>query len=299
MPDAKISVTKWSAPATSSSNVGKVYGTYTTDTEKKAAEANDWLLPQHRAPTPTATKVASTVKAPVPAVAAPADIPTTATSTVSTPAGSATGSAPKIVPEPAKLQLPTIPKIPGADKAGILLGAGPKFVSNTITKYTAMVPPFVPGLVINVGMVAGAISAIKAVASINPSQLLSQLTENIAGDLKGQMGELLSSVEAASNTLNDVKGQIDSIENTVENVKAGAESAVGEVTSAVDGVQSAVSDAESVADNVANNINSVGNIAETVKNEAQSAVSSTLQSAETVAQNTVASAASNITKTKI
>lgn len=89
-----------------------------------------------------------------------------------------------------KLDLPAVPKIPGLDKAGILLGAGPKFVSEKITKYTTIVPPFAPGLKVNMAMVGGAVAIISALSSGNPSAILKSLAEDMVGDaVKGALDQ--------------------------------------------------------------------------------------------------------------
>ncbi len=252
MPDAKPNVPKVAAP---SPNVGKVYGTYVTETEKKAAAANDWLLPKDKA-AEAARSTASSVKSPVAKLAAPAapaanavkagtSAVSNATSAVSEKAAAATGNITGKASELTgnltnKLQLPQVPNFPALDKGGIMLGAGPKFVANTVTKFSSIVPPFVPGLVMNVGMIAGAISVVKSMGSINPSQLLSQLTSNIAGDLKDQAGGLLKSATDAAGGLGDIKNQVAGLESAASGIVDSAKSAAGGIESAVSDVASNV-----------------------------------------------------------
>ena len=121
-----------------------------------------------------------------------------------------------------KLNLPPVPKIPGLDKAGILLGAGPKFIANKITKYTTIVPPFAPGLKINMAMVGGAVAIISALSSGNPSAILKSLAEDMTnqavGDLKNQAGDIANNAldqTGLSGAQDQLKGIQDSATNTV------------------------------------------------------------------------------------
>jgi hypothetical protein len=105
------------------------------------------------------------------------------------------------------LQFPKLPEFPGIDLAGINLGAGPKFVAEQIAKYKSIVPPFVPGLKINMGMAMAAISVIKAAMSANPSELLKHLLSSVVDDLKSQaLGELNKAVDSTG--VNNIQGQL-------------------------------------------------------------------------------------------
>jgi uncharacterized protein YjbJ (UPF0337 family) len=132
-----------------------------------------------------------------------------------------------------------MPKIPGLDKAGILLGAGPKFIADKITKYTTIVPPFAPGLKINMAMVGGAIAVISALSSGNPSAILKSLAEDLVseavGELKNQAGDMVKG--ALDQT--GISGMQDQLKGIQESV-AGA---TGAVEGAISGATGAVSDA--------------------------------------------------------
>lgn len=110
------------------------------------------------------------------------------------------------------LEFPKIPQFPGADKIGITLGAGKQFVTEQVTKFQTIVPPFAPGLKINMGMAAAALSVIKAAMSANPSELLKHLLSSVVDDLKSQaIGELKTAIDStgANNLQNQVSGVVD------------------------------------------------------------------------------------------
>ena len=136
-----------------------------------------------------------------------------------------------------KLNLPAMPKIPGLDKAGILLGAGPKFIADKITKYTTIVPPFAPGLKINMAMVGGAIAIISALSSGNPSAILKSLAEDLVseaiGDLKNQAGDAVKGAleqTGVSGMQDQLKGIQDSISGATSAVTDAANTSVGGLT---------------------------------------------------------------------
>jgi hypothetical protein len=137
-----------------------------------------------------------------------------------------------------------------------MLGAGPKFLAQTLPKYTSIVPPYVPGLTISFGTIAGALAIIKSLASANPTQFLNQLTAGFVGDLKGQASALLQTAKDTSG-ISDLQNQVSGIQGTVQaatsgnsltsvaqeagipTTVAGAESDVG-IPTTVSGVASAV-----------------------------------------------------------
>jgi uncharacterized protein YjbJ (UPF0337 family) len=132
-----------------------------------------------------------------------------------------------------------MPKIPGLDKAGILLGAGPKFIADKITKYTTIGPPFAPGIKINMAMVGGAIAIISALSSGNPSAILKSLAEDLVseavGELKNQAGDM-------------VKGALDQtgisgMQDQLKGIQDSVAGATGAVEGAISGATGAVSDA--------------------------------------------------------
>jgi hypothetical protein len=122
-----------------------------------------------------------------------------------------------------------MPNFPGLDAAGITLGAGPKFVAQKIAKLKTIVPPFAPGLKINMGMIAGALAIIQAMSSGNPSALLKQLTANIADDLKNQVGDMTQNAISGTG-VSDIQSQVQGIQGNIQNA---ASDATGDVKDAV------------------------------------------------------------------
>lgn len=120
-------------------------------------------------------------------------------------------------------------QIPGLDKAGILLGAGPKFIADTIVKYQTIVPPFAPDLKINMAMVGAAISIAKSSASGNvgdiAESLLEDLKESAAGTLQDQ---IQSQIDAAK----DVSGT-NALESGFNNLQSQANITTGNVQDAI------------------------------------------------------------------
>lgn len=108
------------------------------------------------------------------------------------------------------LQFPKLPQFPGIDLAGINLGAGPKFIGEQIAKFKTLVPPFVPGLKINMGMALAAISILKAAMSTNPSELVKHLLDGVVSDLKNQAaGQLQNAIDSTG--VNNLQGQINNV----------------------------------------------------------------------------------------
>ncbi len=119
-------------------------------------------------------------------------------------------SMPKIDLNLTGLNFPKLPEFPGIDLAGINLGAGPKFIAEQIAKYKSIVPPFVPGLKINMGMALAAVSVIKAAMSANPSELLKHLLSSVVDDIKGQaLGQLQTAIDSTG--VNNLQGQLNSV----------------------------------------------------------------------------------------
>lgn len=85
------------------------------------------------------------------------------------------------------LNFPKIPEFPGLDMAGLYLGAGPKFIGEQIAKYKSIIPPFVPGLKIDMGTALAAMSVIRALMKSNPSDLLKHLLSQVVDDIAGQV----------------------------------------------------------------------------------------------------------------
>jgi hypothetical protein len=115
------------------------------------------------------------------------------------------------------LQFPKLPEFPGIDMAGINLGAGPKFIGEQIAKYKTIVPPFAPGLKINMGMAAAAISVLKAAMSANPSELVKHLLSGVVDDLKSQVGDQLKGA-LDSTGANNLKSQVGGVEGQLSGV---------------------------------------------------------------------------------
>jgi hypothetical protein len=90
------------------------------------------------------------------------------------------------------LEFPKIPGFPGIDLIGINLGAGKKFIAEQIAKYKLIIPPFAPGLKINMGVALAALSVIKAAAEVGPGELIKHLLSNIVDDLKQQVQDQLA-----------------------------------------------------------------------------------------------------------
>jgi hypothetical protein len=120
------------------------------------------------------------------------------------------------------LQLPKIPPFPGIDLAGINLGAGPKFIAEQIAKFKTLVPPFVPGLKINMGMALAAISILRAAMSANPSELVKHLLDGVVSDLKNQVaGQLQSALDSTG--VSGIQNQINGVQSQVNGVIGGAQ----------------------------------------------------------------------------
>lgn len=230
-------------------NVGKVYGTYITDTEKRAAEANDWLLPKDRvnSATSSVTKKITPLKAPD-VSGKTASVTDGVTEKIS---GITTDATEKVGELTGKFKTVTLPKWPAIGKAGILLGAGPKFVSETVTKYTSIVPKFIPRVPLSVGSVVGAAKLIQSVASANPTDFVKQVMGDAVGGLKDQ-------IASATNIVSDVQGQISDAQNLAQDTVDGALSTVNAAESTA---STAISDATSV---VSSNISST--VEQTTKN---------------------------------
>jgi len=119
-------------------------------------------------------------------------------------------SMPKIDLSLTGLKFPKLPEFPGIDLAGINLGAGPKFIAEQIAKYKSIVPPFIPGLKINMGMALAAVSIIKAALSANPSELLKHLLSSVVDDIKGQaLGQLQTAINSTG--INNVQDQLNGV----------------------------------------------------------------------------------------
>lgn len=119
-------------------------------------------------------------------------------------------SMPKLDLSLTGLNFPKLPEFPGIDLAGINLGAGPKFIAEQIAKYKSIVPPFIPGLKINMGMALAAVSVIKAAMSANPSELLKHLLSSVVDDIKGQaLGQLQTAIDSTG--VNNLQGQLNGV----------------------------------------------------------------------------------------
>lgn len=90
------------------------------------------------------------------------------------------------------LEFPKLPEFPGIDLIGINLGAGKKWIAEQIAKYKSIIPPFVPGLKINMGVALAALSVIRAAAQVGPGELLKHLLSNIVDDLKQQVQDQIA-----------------------------------------------------------------------------------------------------------
>lgn len=129
------------------------------------------------------------------------------------------GNVSSMIPSSLKLeglQFPKLPEFPGIDMAGINLGAGPKFIAEQIAKYKTIVPPFVPGLKINMGMALAAVSILKAAASGGAGELVKHLLDGIVSDLKSQVaGQINSAIDSTG--INNVQGQLNGVIGDAKN----------------------------------------------------------------------------------
>lgn len=135
-----------------------------------------------------------------------------------------------------KITFPKVTNFPGLDQAGITLGAGPKFMAETIAKYKTIVPPFAPGLKLNMAMIGGAVAIIKTLSSGNPAALLQQITKNFADDIKAQAGAALNASVDTSG-IDNIKDQVQGLEQSVttaaENIQSATTNTTGDVISQV------------------------------------------------------------------
>lgn len=105
------------------------------------------------------------------------------------------------------LEFPKLPAFPGLDMAGLTLGAGPKFAAEQISKYKSIIPPFAPGLKINMGIALAAMSVIRALMKSNPSDLLKHLLSQVVDDIAGQVMDQVN--DAIDQTgINDALGKV-------------------------------------------------------------------------------------------
>lgn len=194
---------------------------------------SNFNVPQIKAPsTPSPKKVVqetkNTLKSSLPSIQAPnASIGSNIGKSVAVAAISSIG-APKALPikKLPDFKLPAVPKFPGMGKAGILLGAGPKFISGTISKFTSIVPPFAPGLTISAGAI-GAISAVVAASKQNPGDFLKQLTANISSEVTNEISNQINLPDVPTtdsviaqleqSSTNQVQSAVDSVTDTTSN----------------------------------------------------------------------------------
>ena len=132
------------------------------------------------------------------------------------------------------LKLIDMPSFPGLDKAGILLGAGPKFIAEKITKYTTIVPPFAPGIKINMAMIGGAIAIISALSSGNPGAILKSLVEDMVdkavGDIKNQVGDAVTGAIDRTG-VSKIQDQMQGIQGNIQNASSDATGLVQDTVS--------------------------------------------------------------------
>jgi hypothetical protein len=102
-------------------------------------------------------------------------------------------------------------KLPAIGLSGILLNAGPETLTNVIPSLQAIVPKWVPGLTINIGMIAGAISAAKALASGGISGVLDGLVDSVVGDATSAV------TGAVNGVVGSATGLVDNAKNTATN----------------------------------------------------------------------------------
>ncbi len=109
------------------------------------------------------------------------------------------------------IKFPKFPGFPGLDLIGINLGAGAKWIAETLLKYKIIVPPWIAGLKINMGIALAAIAVIKAAIETSPSAVLKHLLSTIVSDIKDQaLSQLQTAInEAGSDIKSQISGAID------------------------------------------------------------------------------------------
>lgn len=80
-------------------------------------------------------------------------------------------------------EIPKIPDFPALGEIGMYLGAGPKFIAEKVAEYTALVPPFIPNVPMNIGQIAAVASLISQMMKTNPSEFLKELLKSVQQDL--------------------------------------------------------------------------------------------------------------------
>lgn len=117
------------------------------------------------------------------------------------------------------LEFPKIPEFPGLDLIGIYLGAGPKYIAEKLAKYRLIIPPFLPGLKINMGMVLAAASVIQAIVKVGPGEILKHLLSQVAQDITGQIMEQVN--DAIDKT--GINDRIDQVKDQLGGILSGAQ----------------------------------------------------------------------------
>jgi len=109
---------------------------------------------------------------------------------------------------------------PSMDMIGIALGAEKEQLLK-IAQAKLVVPPWVPGLKINLGMIAGALKIIKEISSFNPSELLKQITDAIKEDIAEEVSNLKDStgISDIQNQVKDAVGKITDAQNSINQVQ--------------------------------------------------------------------------------
>jgi len=150
--------------------------------------------------------------------------------------------------------LPKIPEFPGLDIAGIALGAGPKFIADTIMKYKMMVPPYIPGVKINFAMVAAALTIIKTLANTNPSDLLKAILGNIKDDLTCDLLEQLTDPNTSEKIQMDLNKEFQGLSESFSKQAFGEASNVQQNVSRVLSQDEPVSTSQGLVAGVGNTI---------------------------------------------
>lgn len=115
-------------------------------------------------------------------------------------------------------------QLPALGKIAAFIGAGPKWLAQKLAEMNLIVPPFVPGLKINMAMVGAIISLIKAAANGQLGELAKSILADILEDIQEQSGlnELRNQIENWQDTvgLTAIQKDIENIASTIENAQS-------------------------------------------------------------------------------